>query len=198
MGKKKEPDMEAELASEYERWEHYREHGGSDPFYDDAMNMNLIRNHIFYWKFQMEKKYGDDYGRYPEIYFRELPPEVTKGYMTKAAEIRDKAVEILDTYLADANFRYLLCNKGMLTEKETKEIRINGVLGYVSSLADALKKDDLVIMRRHVSGLKNCLKDFASCAEKAKQMINEKSIMQSGSDQQMTLFQIGLGAGRCR
>lgn len=41
-------------------WEYYRDFGGSDPFYDDATNMNLIRNHILYGKRQLEEKYGAD------------------------------------------------------------------------------------------------------------------------------------------
>lgn len=198
MGKKKVPDMEAELASEYEQWEYLKEHGGNDPFYDDATNLNLVRNHILYWKEQMEEKYGSDYGMYPEIYFRELPPEAERGYMVKAAEIRDKAVEVLDIYLADENFRYLLCNKEMLTEKEAKEISIENVLGYAYGLANALKKDDLITMRRHIFRPENYLEAFAGCAGKAKRMISEKSITPSGRDQQMTLFQIGLGTGQCR
>lgn len=82
--------------------------------------MNLIRNHILYGKRQLEEKYGADREQYPAIYFRELPPETARGYMANAAEIRDRAAEILDLYLADTNFRYLLCNKDML-EKRGRE-----------------------------------------------------------------------------
>ena len=46
MTKKETPDYEAELIREYEHWEYMKEYGGSDPFYDDAGNMNLTRNHI--------------------------------------------------------------------------------------------------------------------------------------------------------
>ena len=44
MTKKETPDYEAELIREYEHWEYMKEYGGSDPFYDDAGNMNLTRN----------------------------------------------------------------------------------------------------------------------------------------------------------
>lgn len=38
--------------------------------------MNLTRNHIIYYKNEMKNLYGEDMGKYPEVYFRELPPEV--------------------------------------------------------------------------------------------------------------------------
>lgn len=40
----------AELIREYEHWEYLKEFGGSDPNYDDGVNMNLTRNHIIHWK----------------------------------------------------------------------------------------------------------------------------------------------------
>lgn len=181
-------------------WEYYRDFGGSDPFYDDATNMNLIRNHILYGKRQLEEKYGADREKYPAIYFRELPPETARGYMANAAEIRDRAAEILDLYLADTNFRYLLCNRDMLEKKEAEKISIDNVLRYVSSLARALKEDDLITMRRHMKGPAGYQEAFAECAEKVKQIIREKRLEPSGQaeDFQMTLFQMGMETGRRR
>ncbi len=198
MRKKEREDLESELIREYGHWEYLKEHGGSDPFYDDAVNLNLTRNHIIYMKKQMEEMYGADYGQYPEIYSRDTPPEIRAGYMAGAAEIRDKAAETLDTYLADDDFRYLLCNKGLLTEKEAKEACIENVLRYVQNLASALKKDDMVTMRRHTSRPETYRESFATCAEKARQMIREKSTMPISGGQQMTLFQMEAGTGQRR
>lgn len=198
MGKKKGEDLESELAREYGHWEYLKEHGGSDPFYDDAVNLNLTRSHIIYIKKQMEETYGAGHGQYPAIYFRDTPPEVRAGYMARAAEIRDKAAEALDTYLADDDFKYLLCNKGLLTEKEAKEACIENVLGYVRNLASALKKDDLVTMRRHAFRPETYREGFARCAEKTRRMIREKSTMPLSGGQQMTLFQMEAGLGQRR
>lgn len=60
MTKKETRDYEAELIREYEHWEYMKEYGGSDPFYDDAGNMNLTRNHIIHAKKQLEELYGGD------------------------------------------------------------------------------------------------------------------------------------------
>ncbi len=200
MGKKKEPDYEAELVQEYEHWEYLKEYGGSDPFYDDATNMNLTRNHIIYARKQLEEQYGQDFNKYPEIYFRELPPEVERGYVARSGEIRDRAAEVLDTYLSDANFQYLLCNREHLDKKEAEKISIDNVLKYVSGLAAALKKDDLITMRRHVLGPESYQEAFAECAEKVKHMISEKKAEPSAQIKgcQMTLFQMGLETGLSR
>ena len=200
MTKKETPDYEAELIREYEHWEYMKEYGGSDPFYDDAGNMNLTRNHIIHAKKQLEKLYGGDMSKYPEIYFRELPPVTENGYMAQAAQIRDRAAEVLDIYLSDANFQFLLCNREMLGKKEAEQISIDNVLGYASGLAGALKEDDLITMRRHTKNPDGYRESFAQCAERLKQILTEKRKDASGQIQngQMTLFQIGLETGQCR
>lgn len=198
MGMKNETDWEADLIREYAHWEYLREHGGSDPFYDDAVNMELTRNHIIYAKKQLEYKYGADREKYPEIYFRKLPPETAKGYMANAAEIRDRAAEVLDSYLADSNFRYLLCNKDFLTKKEAEKISIGNVLNYAAGLAAALRNDDLISMRRHIVKPESYLESFAGCAEKVKQILSEKRMMPLEESAQMTLFQMGVETGQCR
>ena len=99
--KKKEADLVAELERSYERWEYLREHGGSDPFYADGTNMNLVRNHIMYYKGKMVEEYGADHDKYPLIFYKELPPVVKEDYIARAGEIRNQAVAALDCYLAD-------------------------------------------------------------------------------------------------
>lgn len=200
MEKKEKVDYEAELIREYEHWEYLRKFGGSDPFYDDATNMNLVRNHIIYAQKQLEGLYGGDMSKYPDIYFRELPPITRNGYMARVGEIRDRSVEVLDLYLSDANFQYLLCNRDLLSKKEAEKISIDNVLGYAYGLATALKQDDLITMRRHEKRPETYLESFASCAEKVKKIISEKRVEPSEQTKgcQMTLFQLGLEVGQCR
>ena len=74
------------------------------------------------------------------------------------------------------------------------------MLGYVSGLARALKKDDLITMRRHAFETGGYQESFADCAEKVKRILNEKQKGESGQtwEEQMTLFQFGLVAGQRR
>lgn len=201
MAKKKEAEnLAEELAKSFERWEYLKEHGGSDPFYADGGSMNLVRNHIMYYKNKMVEEYGADYEKYPEIFYRELPPEVKDSYMARAGEIKDGAAQALEYYISDPNFLYLLANKEMLTEKEAKKISLYNVLGYASGLAKAIKDGDLITMRRHAGRPEGYLESFAQCATRMMKLIDEKKkepeqMQESG---QLTLFQFGMETGQRR
>ncbi|MDE7250039.1 MAG: hypothetical protein K2N82_09170 [Lachnospiraceae bacterium] len=201
MGKKKEKEnLTEELAKSFGEWEYLNEHGGSDPFYADGTNMNLVRNHIMYYKNKMVEEYGADYEKYPEIFYRELPPEVNQDYMARAGEIKDGAAQALEYYISDPNFHYLLLNKDMLTEKEAKQISLYNVLGYASGLARAIKDGDLITMRRHANRPEGYLESFAQCATRMMKIIDEKKkepeqVQENG---QLSLFQFGMEMGQCR
>ena len=199
MGKKKE-NLTEELTKSFEEWEYLNEHGGSDPFWADGTNMNLVRNHIMYFKNKMMEEYGADYEKYPEIFYRELPPEVNQNYMARAGEIKDGAAQALEYYISDPNFHYLLSNKGMLTEKEAKQISLYNVLGYASGLAKAIKDGDLITMRRHAGRPEGYLESFAQCATKMMKIIDEKKKEpeQVQGNGQLSLFQFGMEMGQCR
>lgn len=201
MGKaKKELNLEKELIREYEHWDVLREFGGRDSFYDDATNMNLTRNHIIGLKMQMEQKYGRNMNQYPEIYFKELPPETRSGYMARADKIRDNAVKVLEQYLINPDFQYLLNNRELMNKREADAICIDNVLGYVSGLATALKQGDLITMRRHAYGAASYQDSFRNCADKLRELLQEKRKLpdETNKEEQITLFQMGLEAGRCR
>lgn len=201
MGKKKEKEnLEEELAKSFERWEYLKEHGGSDPFYADGGSMNLVRNHIMYYKNAMVEQYGADYEKYPEIFYRELPPEVNDNYMARAGEIKDGAAQALEYYISDPNFLYLLANKEMLTEKEAKQISLHNVLGYASGLAAAIRDGDLITMRRHAGRPEGYLESFAQCATRMMKIINDrkKEPEQVQGNVQLSLFQFGMEAGQSR
>lgn len=172
--KKEQEDLAKELAESYERWEYLRDHGGSDPSYADGVNMNLVRNHILYYKARMAERYGRDYEKYPDAFYRDLPPEVNENYMARAGEIKDGAARALESYLSDPNFRYLLVNRDMLTEKEAKRISLENVLKYASGLAWAVREGDLVVMRRHAGRPEGYQESFARCAARMMEILEER------------------------
>ncbi len=199
MSKKKEKeDFSTELVKSFKQWEHLKEYGGSDPFYADGVNMNLVRNHIMYYKRKIAEEYGEDYEKYPEAFYRDLPPEADQDYMARAGEIRDGAERALECYTSDPNFLYIFTNQGMLTEKEAEQVSLPNVLGYASGLAKAIKDGDLVAMRRHAGGTAGYQESFARCAERMAQLIGGKKKGPEQEGGQLTLFQFGLEAGRSR
>lgn len=199
MAKKKEQiDHKAELQKSYEQWEHLKVYGGSDPFYTDGCNMNLVRNHIIYHKQKLTEQYGGDYEKYPEMFYRDLPPKVNENYMARAGAIRDGAMEALEIYTSDPNFLYLFANKNLLTKKEAEKISLYNVLKYASGLAGAIKNGDLLTMRRHAGRPERYLESFSRCAERMKQMLEDKKKVpeQMEENEQFSLFQFGIGIGK--
>ena len=57
--------LKERLEDSFCRWDKELLSGGSDPYYTDGQNMNLLRNHIISAKYDM-KEAGD----FPEIYHR--------------------------------------------------------------------------------------------------------------------------------
>ncbi len=183
---KKRDDPEVQLAKEveacekeYQRWQSLYEFGGSDPFYTDGSNLHLVRNHLIYYKKKMEEICEETGIQLPDIYYRELPPEVPREYMARPDEIRQAARESLSAYENDPNY-IALCEKGkQISLKQRKEVYFDSVVQYVKGLRQAIKEDDLVFMRRHRN--RNVYADsFRSCLERIEKLKPE--------EYQLTLF----------
>lgn len=167
MRKEKKEDNEKELQVCYDRWEHLYQHGGSDPFWADGCNLNLVRNHIIYYKKRLEEE-----KRFPNIYYRETPPEVDNSYMARVDEILLNSAKSLATYKDDANYQFLIANIASLSKKEAESISCGGVLGYVTSVESYLSEfcekserertDALIYLRRHENP-SGYLESFARC-----------------------------------
>lgn len=66
----------AEIADSVRRWNEIRERGCSDPSWPDGVNMNLVRNHIFYFRRQIRDLCAENALEMPEEAMWEPPPEV--------------------------------------------------------------------------------------------------------------------------
>lgn len=77
--------VEQELSNSFNHWDDIRENGCTDPFYYDGVNINLVRNHIIYYKHKIEEEYPD--GNYPAIYYRETPPKMPNDFMAKPRKL---------------------------------------------------------------------------------------------------------------
>jgi len=132
------------------------------------VNLDLVRNHIIYFKSQIEETcplYMAD-----ELYLRELPPEVDHNYMANPDKIREQARRSLQAYQADPNYQYLLRHRDSLTPKQSKELCVGAVLGYVSGLRESIERDNLIEMRRHREP-ERYLESFQDCADKVRQAL---------------------------
>lgn len=134
------------LSSEYDRWERYYRDGGSDPFWSDGANMWLIRNHILYYRRQIEEELSPD--EYPEAYFREVPPEVDPNYMAKPDEIRKAAKETYSAIINSREYTWIMHNLGYERLSKRVRERAQNQVQYIAGIKAAIDSDDLVSMRR--------------------------------------------------
>jgi len=166
MARKKPPeDFAALIQREYDVWEHYNVHGGSDPHYADGVNMNLIRNHILYYRRQIEETINNPQD-YPAIYHREPPPKVDRDYMARKEEIKAAAVTALAQYKSDENYLYLCRRLPRLPPKQRDSCNAEYLLQAVAFLEKSIAEGDYVEMRRHERG--SYIEYFAEGAERAR------------------------------
>lgn len=164
MSRKHETDYAAALENDYARWDELFTKGGSDPFWADGMNLNLVRNQIIYDKQKLAECDNSLFGL-PEVYYREIPPKVDPNYMARPDEIREnarKAMEIID---ADENLKFVREQFPSLSEQQRKQYCLPAIINYAESLRCAIAEDDLLTMRRyeHPNGY---LESFESAANK--------------------------------
>ena len=70
-----------QIRKEISRWKDINQNGCSDPFWPDGCNMNLTRNHIIYYKRQLEDICRSTGCDLPEEYYLATPPDVDDKYM---------------------------------------------------------------------------------------------------------------------
>ena len=69
------------LVASVHRWKELNLHGGNDPCWNDGYNLNLVRNHILYYKYQIRELCLKQNWKLPSEYYLPLPPLVPDSYM---------------------------------------------------------------------------------------------------------------------
>lgn len=63
-------------------WKSLNQNGCNDPSWPDGVNMNLVRNHIIWYKRRLREYCEEHQTPLPEEYYIPTPPEVDKNYMS--------------------------------------------------------------------------------------------------------------------
>ena len=95
--------------------------------------------------------FGSDF---PNIYYKEIPPELDYNYMANSKAIRERAREQITLYEQDENFQYLISIKDTLypNKQRTRELKHTNLPYYplmqLAYYKKSYEEDDLVSMRR--------------------------------------------------
>lgn len=148
MKKKSVNDIIAELDKTYRHWELLYRDGGQDPFYTDGVNLNLVRNHIIYFKAELKEMQAPKDGEQISFFEsgivtddRPVPPEVPASYMAQPNRIRMEAEKALKLLQNSSDVQIVLSSPAA---KETAAYH-----HYFQTLKEAIQTDDLVTMRRY-------------------------------------------------
>ena len=134
------------LIEEREHWQDIYEHGCQDPFWPDGVNLNLTRNHILWYKHEIEENLKEE--DYPEVYFRPVPPEVDQGYIADREGILADATLTLQTVQNTQDYTYL--SSYPLTHRMNEEIdKRLSIVRTMRYLKDAIDRMDYVYMRKY-------------------------------------------------
>lgn len=74
-------DYRKGIVESVSHWKSIKENGCHDPAWADGCNMNLVRNHILYYKKKISELCSIEGFRIPEEYYLPTPPEVDNNYM---------------------------------------------------------------------------------------------------------------------
>lgn len=161
--KKEEPNYIEELAERFDRWDEIYQNGRHDPSWSDGVNLNLIRNHILYYKKTIEESMTD--GALPDIYYRETPPEVDNSYIARAEEIRQNAKQTLSAFENNPDIQYIKKKMRSVDGDFLEKNSVGAVMGYETTLKMAIDADDLITMRRYENA-ESYMESFKTCADK--------------------------------
>ena len=134
------------LMDELEHWQEIFEHGCQDPFWPDGVNLNLTRNHILWYRHEIEENLKAE--DYPECYSLPVPPEVDQGYIADREGILADAALTLATVRNTQDFAYLASypSTHRMNEEIDKRLSIVRTMRYLS---DAIDRKDYVYMRKY-------------------------------------------------
>lgn len=126
----------------WNQWQNLHKHGGSDPFWSDGVNMNLVRNHMLY----AIRKGAEPLEDMP------LPDEIDRHYMADAKGIVARAETALAKLRSDPYYQQVELTDHLMIDSEATE-DLDRVKALVRRIDLGLKESDLVTLRSAVMSI---------------------------------------------
>lgn len=96
-----------EIRESVARWKDINQNGCNDPFWEDGCNMNLVRNHIIYYKRMISGICNENQLPLPDEYYFSIPPKADTHYMAnRKQKERVKKLESTGENLVSARYQY--------------------------------------------------------------------------------------------
>ena len=188
---KKNKDLLSEYAASLERsfneWDRLYNYGGSDPFWADGMNLSLVRNHILSDKRQIKEFIENEQdsqtsmfkNSFPEIYFRETPPEIDMEYMAIPNRILDKAISFVNKIVEEPGYIFVLehFDEVFPDKKEdavTKQFEVPFIPAWqLTSYPEKIKSGNIIDLRRtfYFTDYDKKVEEINRIADKMKQVL---------------------------
>lgn len=81
-----------ECAKSFDHWEREHKDGCCDPHFSDGVNLNLVRNHIIYYKSLIKQSCQKNNLTLPPIYYRDLPPVLPHDFFAHGKNFNQQRV----------------------------------------------------------------------------------------------------------
>ena len=162
------PDYAEQIRESIGRWNYLKENGGSDPFWSDGVNMNLVRNHILYYKRMISETMEEP--EYPKEFYLETPPEVHNHYMSKPEEIREKAKIALNVLKHNEDYIFIKSNINM---EDAKTANVFRTIHWINGFQESFNAGDLVDTRRCINAVESYTEKLKSDRKQLENILNE-------------------------
>lgn len=185
--KKLTPDeMFAQLTEEairsYDEWQFIYENGCSDPNWEDGVNLNLVRNHLIYYKRKISNLCKEHGFEKPQVLFRKLPSRVPTRYMAGAAGLKQKAADLLYEIESSQNYHRLLEWQEKISSKQSEQIGLTRFLKRMRYDRREYESDNFLAMRNFVRNGDYCKDQITELLKAAEKLPSESF--------QLTLFSV--------
>lgn len=169
-----------QLKQDYKHWEEVYHNGTSDPYWQDGLNLNLIRNHILYDKRMLKEELSEE--QLPELYFKETPPEKDIQYMARKEEILQNAVEYYKKCIQTEGWNELNNADDFYDENDSEQKSMRFLVSRIRGLKTSIECLNYVEMRR--------FKDPSEDIEEIKKLAQRLEEINLSGMEQLSLFQM--------
>lgn len=201
--KKKKPSIKEQfeeasknLRQSYERWEKIYHEGGEDPFYADGCGLNLKRNHILFYKKELDRMVNEDNQKedlnkterlqYPKEYYFDVPQEMPLDYLAdKEGIVKEAKKRISEIFQLDSLFLSYELSK----QTEFQGAGIGKLFWTVKTIQKAVNNpeemqvEDYLLLRRENKAFQDGYLNFMDSLFQKDMEEYKKHIEQTGKDE---------------